>query len=319
MGIRMCNYSVDSPVENLAASKNALSPEQRRKVTAAAWFQQIARRICEAGFFQEFKNRPAAPACALARTYIFNVRESFFQPTPLARAEALYNAYLASPKLSSEAIKLVAQEGNVSEQDAWNKVNNEAEWLWIQALMQSETTARITIVKNALDDVIERGALPPPRATLKVGALSVDFPLNALPPSYHSGLRLVRDHPYSSHLPYLFQAFVDLLGGFILYRDDEELSFLQALTSVPKDEIVDALKILDTFFAPEGGSVFYIQKGEILRMKMIPATVSGGGAFFRRIVFGIQDYNSKFPHMGWLVSQWHNALYQVLEPYLKKD
>ena len=91
------------------------------------------------------------------------------------------------------------------------------------------------------------------------------------------------------------------------------------LTSVPKDQIVDALKILDTFFAPEGGSVFYIQKGEILRMKMIPATVSGGGAFFRRIVFGIQDYNSKFPHMGWLVSQWHNALYQVLEPYLKKD
>jgi hypothetical protein len=100
----------------------------------------------------------------------------------LGRAEALYGAYSQAPKLTGELVKLVAGEAGVSEIKAWDKINDGEEWAWIQGLMQIETTARLTIIKNALDDVVERGSLPPPHTFLKIGDTSIEFPLYNLPP-----------------------------------------------------------------------------------------------------------------------------------------
>ncbi|MBZ5513793.1 MAG: hypothetical protein LAN62_02925 [Acidobacteriia bacterium] len=319
LGIKVCNYALESPFDRLATPANNLSEQQRGRVIAAAWYQQIAKRIREADFFDECKKRPNEECLAQARNYIFNVRASFFQKTALARAEALYNSYLASPRLSGAAIGQVAREAGVSERHAWNMVNDTDRWPWVQALMQTETTARLTIVKNALDDVVERGALPPPGTVLRLGSLTLNVPLNALPRSFFDGLSVVRDHPHALRLPYLFQAFADLLGGFIVLHDDEELAFIEALTGVPRTDVVDCVKILDEFFAPEGGTFFFVQKDEVLCMKMTPATVRGGGAFLRRIVFGIDDYAKRYPHMGWLIGKWHNTLYQLLEPHLERE
>lgn len=319
LGIRVCNYTLQTPAEKLATPANKLDEQQRRNVISAAWYQQIAKRVREAAFFEERKKRPTEDILKQARDYMFNVRASFFQKTALARAEALYNSYLASPRLSGEAIGLLARELAMNERSTWNRVNDTQEWPWIQALMQTETTARLNIVKNALDDVLERGALPPPGTVLKLGSLKLNIPLNALPKSFFKGLSIVRDHPHALRLPYLFQVFAELLGGFIALHDDEELAFIEALTGIPRGDVVDCVKILDQFFAPEGGTFFFTQKDEILCMKMTPATVRGGGAFLRQIVLGIQDYTKRYPNMGWLIGKWHNALYKVLEPHLKNE
>ena len=317
MGIRICNYTLSSDIQSLAAPINGLTADQRGSAVAAAWFQQIGRRLCEVAFREECKARPTSIVCETARTYAFNVRASFFQPTPLARAEALYSAYSAAPKLSGELVTVMATEGALSEQQVWNCVNDTDRWPWIQAFVQAETTARLAIIKNALDDFMERGALPPPSTVLKMGALTLKASLHSLPASFRDGLAFVQRHPHGPKLPYLFQAFAELLGGFLAYKDDGELSLVEALTGIPKAEVVDSIMVLDRFFAPDGGSMFYTQRDELLCMKMSPGIVRGGGAFFRQMVLGLESYEAKYPQMGWLVTKWHNALYAVLEPFLK--
>ena len=317
MGIRMCNYKLDGEIASLAPPANHLTADQRQHAAAATWFQQIGKRLCDAALFAECKLRPGILVCQTARTYAFNVRASFFRPSPLSRAEALYGAYSGAPKLSGEAVKLIANEVHLSEQDVWKRLNDTDAWPWIQSLMQAETTARLTIIKNAMDDVVERGALPPPQGALKIGGVKLPIPLHSLPNSFKDGLAFVQQHVHGPQLPYLFQVFAELLGGFLAYQDDDELTLVETLTGIPKGAVVDCVKIFDRFFAPAGGTMFYVQGNELLCMKMIPGTARGGGAFFRRTVLGLQDYERKYPKMGWLIARWHNALYALLEPFLQ--
>ena len=65
--------------------------------------------------------------------------------------------------------------------------------------------------------------------------------------------------------------------------------------------------------------MFFEQKGELLCLKMTPGFVRGGGAFTRRALFGFDDYDERYPSLGWLLRRWHNTIYAVLEPVLKKD
>jgi hypothetical protein len=219
--------------------------------------------------------------------------------------------------LAGEAVKLVASELQLSERETWNKVNDTGCCPWIQALMQAETTARLAIIKNAMDDVTERGALPPPQGVLKIGALSLPVLLHSLPNSFKDGLAFVQHHAHGPRLPYLFQVFTELLGGFLAYQDNGELELVETLTGIPKTEVVDCVKIIDRFFAPDGGTMFYVQANELLCMKMVPGVGRGGGAFFRRQIFSLEDYRTRYAKMGWLIGRWHNALYALLEPFLK--
>jgi len=77
---------------------------------------------------------------------------------------------------------MAAEAGISSNQAAWNRVNDGPDWLWVQAIMYLESSARFIIIKNALDDFLARGSAPPPHATLKVGSLSLEMPLE------HSGI-----------------------------------------------------------------------------------------------------------------------------------
>lgn len=319
IGVRVCHFGLDSSATTLAPARNMVTDEERERLAFVAWYQQIARRLAIHALLTECNTRVGNKVCDNARDYLFNVRTSFFQKTPLARAEALYNAYFNHERLSGDALAIMAQEEKVSAgTGAWNRVNDSSTWLWVQAIMYLESSARFIIVKNALDDFLARGEAPPPHTTLKIGGLSFDVPLHPLPASFHTGLERLRDHPRSLWIPYLFQTFSDLLGGFLFFNDDQDLKLLEALTTIPRAELVPTLRLIDDFFAPDGGSMLYEQKGQLLCLKMTPAFVRGGGAFTRKVFFGIDDYDSRYPDMGWLLRKWHNALYEILEPVLKK-
>lgn len=321
MGVRICPLPPDiESSARLAQPCNTLSDQERAAVVAVAWFQNIAKRMALAEFNRKCGSKPAPPVCARAKEYLFGVYAGFFQPSPLARAEALYSAYLATPKLTGEAIASLASEQGVSEQWIWRRVNDYADHLWAQKIMHLESTARLRIVKNALDDYLTRGAVPPPTTVLKLGSLSLDVPLHALPASFHQGLESLRNHQHALRLPYLFQVYAELLGGFLAFNDAEELAFVERLTGVPAEDVVPALRLFDAFFASSsGGSMLYEQKGELLCLKMTPGFIRGGGAFLRMAVHQTQDYSTRFPEMGWLVSRWHNSLYQLLEPQLRSN
>jgi hypothetical protein len=320
LDVRVCHFGLEGPPDTLAPPRNAVTDEQRDRLIAVAWYQQIARRLAIGALLAECKQRAGTTVCDDARDYVFNVRASFFQDTPLARAEALYNAYFNHQCLSGDALALTAEEESVPlGPEAWKRVNDRSEWLWIQGIMYLESAARFIIVKNALDDFLVRGGAPPPEATLKIGSLSLGVPLHALPSSFHAGLEKLRDHEHGLRIPYLFQVFFDLFGGFLFSENEGDLGLLAAVTGIPQHDLVGALRLIDEFFAPDGASMLYEQKGQLLCLKMTPAFVRGGGAFTRKVVFDIEDYATHYPEMGWLVSRWHNSLYEILEPALRKD
>ncbi len=317
MGVRVCQLDLDlTGLPSLAPPTNTLTTEQRVAAVHAAWYQQIARRVAFAAFVEHCGENRAEPHCERARNYSFNVHAAFFQPTPLARAEALYSAYLDSPKLSGEAVAATATALGRDLRKFWWDLYDLPEHLWIQSLMHLEWSARLAIVKNALDDIAERGAEPPPTTSLKVGSLSLEIPLHALPESFVEGLSVLRAHPHATRLAYLYQCVLDLFGGFIHEDDAEELALISHFTGVPATEIVGALETIDVFFASSGGSMLRRQTGGLLLMKMVPAYVRGGGCFMRSALLGVDAYQGRYANTGWLLTKWHNALYHSLVPSL---
>jgi hypothetical protein len=212
---------------------------------------------------------------------------------------------------------MLAGETGMKEETLWGQVRDTGKHLWVQAIMDTEANGRLVILKNAFEDCVERGDAPLPTTTMTIGELAFKLPTHSLPISFNHGLHALRAHPFAARIPYLFQAFYLLMGGYFFFKDADEKAFLSQLTSIPEEQLLDTLELLNRFFAPGGGSFFFTAKDEILCMKAVPAFVRGGGAFLRNLVFGLKDYG-KYPQMGWLVEKWHNALYSVLEPHLLK-
>jgi hypothetical protein len=314
MGVRICHCGIDSDhLKRIGDAQNDLTGIEQHKVCGIAWYQQIAKRLAFAAFFQQCKTHQEEELYQRAKSYVLKVQESFFERTPLARAEALYNAYKETPRLPGEFVAGMALEEGVSQQTIWGRLNDTGQHVWLQYLMLVENTARIGIVKNALEDVLERGETPLPSQKLKFGETTVDWPLHDLPDRFLKGLDLLRKHPHASRLPYLFQVYVELFGGFLAHKHPDEVALLSRLTGIPGGEVVSALRLLDEFFSPGSGSFFYTQKDELLCLKMVPGFVRGGGCFLRRHVFDCDDYGVKYPKMGWLMNRLHMATYKVLE------
>ncbi len=317
LGVRVCCHRIDSDrLDNLAPARNGLAVPQRKIVAAVAWYLQIAKRLAQAALSSECKQNRGDDLYERVRRYAFEVHASFFAKMPLERAEALYAAYFDSPKLAGELVGRLAAARGVRAKVVWNEVNDTHQHLWIQHQMLLEASARIAIIKHALDDVVERGGAPLPTLTLKIGSNAYEIHRHNVPPRFAEGLQKLHARPYSLSLPYLFQTFLELFGGFLFQDSDDELALLEALTTVPRAEIIPSLRLMDEFFAPEGGSMFYTIKGRLLCLKMVPGFVRGIGSFLRLRAFDLKDYATKYPDLGWLLAKWHNAGHGVLEPEL---
>lgn len=307
MGVRICSLPVNpAAFVGLANPVNNLNPALRIRLIAQAWFQQIARRVAYAAFKQECAENLESGLHQRAKAYDFAVQQSFFEKSPLERANALYDAYLTSPRLTGDFVTGIAAHQGIHEQQVWRTLTNTHEHLWLQHIMILEHVGRTSIVKNALDDIlgVEEGE-------------GFRWDLLTPPRRFVEGLRLLKDHTFGTKLPFLFQAFVELFGGFVFTEDSDELGLLASVTDIPADHLMDALRLLDHFFAPPDGTVFYQIQQRILCMKLIPGFVRGGGCFLRGAAFSLDNYGEKYPDHGWLLSRWHNALYHTLEPVLR--
>jgi hypothetical protein len=314
MQIALIHLPIDAPtLKGLGRPPNGLQDDQVAVLSGHAWYGSIARRLALGHLRTESKRSKDSAPHTVAKIYEFNSRASFFLKTPLERAEALYQAYFASPGMSKALLS--HSVGRTPTVEDWNRVNDSHDLLSVQAMMDLETKARLAIVKNALDDFLERGQAPPPTTTLRIGSLALEVPAHGLPPNFWRGIEQLAASNHAARLPYLFQAFYLLFGGFLTLDDDRDLDLLSKLTGVPKAEIRPALLKLDSFFGQEK-SFFFEIKSSIFAMKMVPGIVRGGGAIFRRGAHAIEDYSELCPTMGWLLSKWHNAAYHALEPEL---
>lgn len=316
MGITLHHVNADpDEVPKLGPPPNNLDEPKWRLMSSVAWYGCIGRREALAALRAMARANQGSFEFDACRKYEFNTRASFFLGTPLERAEALYKAYFDSPRLSQDIVRFEAGRLGRVEEDVWNEARDTHGHLGVQGIMDLESKARLSIVKNALDDFLKRGTAPPPTTTLKVGSLSLEVPEHGLPSSFNDGVKELARHRHATRLPYLFQAFYLVFGGFVSLEGNEDLELLEELSGVPAGEIVDALHLLSVFFGA-GKSFFFCPRDALLCLKMVPGVVRGGGAFMRQAVFGFGDYTDKYPKMGWLMAKWHNALYHALVPAL---
>lgn len=316
LGISMCPFPMSGvDLTTLREQKNRLQVEKVNSIVGALWYLSIARRQALSELRKQCKSLHGVAPYENAKKYLFSTRACFFQKEALARAETLYKAYFDNPKLSGALISHVAQSKGVSEDDMWKKVRDTHEHLDIQAIMDLESVARFVIVKNALDDAFERGDAPPPTSRMEFAGLSIDIPRHDLPPKYFNGLDRMKSHEHGSKIPYLFEVFYSLFGGYIFCENQDELELLSQITNIPAKNLIECLHFMDDFF----GDFFYeIKKYKMLCMKGVPAIVRGGGSFVRQNAFGFKEYREKYGEAAWLLGMWHNATYNALEPHLKQ-
>lgn len=320
LGVEVCRLPAEvGEIDRLGEPPNGVAADARKVAAATGWYGQIARRLAIGELQNRCKDNRGVREFEAARVYRFNTRASFFHRSALSRAEALYSAYLESPRLSQDMVRYEASRQQVSEKTIWKRARDTHQELAIQGLMDLESAARFAIVKNALDDFFQRGVLPPPTTTLRVGSLALPIPMHALPQSFHRGLEVIRDHQHGPKLPYLFQVFYSLFGGFLFIDDEDDLQLVEMFTGVPANDVAESLKIFDAFFSSGGSSFFFTVKDSLVCMKMVPGFVRGTGAFFRHDMEDITSYQDRYPEMGWLIARWHNALYHALYPELGAD
>jgi hypothetical protein len=316
LGINMRSFPLSGGSYTLLhEQKNSLSEKEIASITKAVWYQNIARRVALSHLRRECKGNRGVAAYENARNYLFASRASFFQKEALARAETLYKAYLDNPKLSESLVIQIAQTRRIEQGDVWKRVRDNHEQLDVQCVMDLESMARFTIVKNALDDAFERGENPPPSFSVEFGEASIDLPRHNLPDKYFRGLQRMKGHQYGANIPYLFEAFYIIFGGFLFVDMPDELELLSRLTNIPSEKIIECIGFMNDFF---GEFFFSNKKYGMLCMKGVPGIVRGGGSFVRQNIFGFTDYKEKYGDASWLLAKWHNAAYYALEPYLKK-
>lgn len=291
-----------------------LEEEVARRIFLTSWWSQSADRIAQSRFRNWCKSHENPPeAVTAAQIYLGAMSDCLFKPTPIKRVDALYDAYKEAPKLTSNLIQHVADVSNESLQQVRRSVVDTSGRPHLQYVMAQEYRARVAIIKNAYDAILQEAN----EQEKKDSDFSWEGITKALlPDSFKAGMHALRGFSHPEHIPYFYQVFVEVFGGFYIPGDERESGFLARATGIPEGQIPAALEIFDAFFPiPKG----WIHHGDGLHfLKGVPAYFRGAGCFSRQDLYG-EDWGKQFPQLQWQIPNWHNALYRLLEPSLKVE
>lgn len=306
--VRCCTLRVDEDYydpEGLADAAVELDEDTEGKLMMQAWFQLIGARVAFAAFMDHFRAHRDQEEFTKARAYDLAIRRAFFEPAPIDRVRALYQAWSEAPRISGELVTWQAEREGKTERSVWNQVNDTAQLPWLQYVMLLEHRARLGVIKNALQHGLSRD-----------GTEGWDFlDILTTPQSFQSGMDQLRDYEFRTAVPFALQLFVESFGGF-LFEEDEDRELFATCAGIPTTEIDTVLGFMDQFFPFGDSSWYYSIQDRILAMKVIPGMLRGSGAFLRRSLHDLADYGQHYPDFGWLAGKWHSALYGVVKPEL---
>lgn len=310
-GVRIVQFDAKSDGAELAEPVVKLDPHVRMALTTSLWWGRIGQRCCQGQFNAFVKRNRDQEWANRAREYRNAVDNSFFAKTPIGRAARLYSAYSEAPKVSrSLALGECGSEAacNKMMQDSWGSQKHPH----LQYSMILETTARLGVLKNAMLHITQRASKNEAEDVQQ--SILARFPELFMPSSFKDGIRWLSDHEYRALIPYLMQVFIEGFGGFYFENDDRELKLLSDVSGIPSEQISECLSAFDHLFPIPSG--WFFEKNGLKQLKMIPGVYRGTGSFLRQQAYQEQNYSKCFGQMGWLLGQWHNALYYILEPKL---
>lgn len=281
-------------------------------VFTTSWWSRSADRVAQSKFRSWCKGHAELPdTIKSSQQYLSALDEYLFKKSPLARVRALYKAYMDAPHITSSLVNYVADKKGEPLRNVRHSVVDNGNRPHLQYVMAQEFRARIAIMKNAYDALLEETDSQQKQGN----TFTIQGILKALlPESFRSGMEALERYPYAQQVPYFFQIFIEVFGGFYCPNDERELAQISQATGIPIEAIPPALELLDKFFPIANG---WIHHGDRVKlMKGVPAYLRGAGCFAREDLYG-KNWDTDFPQISWQIHQWHNALYGLLEPSLK--
>ncbi len=300
--------------EGLLPPCNNLDEKERRILLSAAWYAVIAQRIALAKFITRYKSDGDPNRFEGAKAYRRACERAFFNKRALERVNELCKAHKENPHVTGRFMEEVAANKKCETKEILYKLTGNNFEVWLQFIMLLEHKARIAIIKNSLDHLLDPAS---ENEILDFGGFKIKWSDLYLPPGCQQGLEKVRDHPHARRLPYLFQLFVEVFGGFYAPDLKDDLDLLSKATGIPAAEIPECLNLYGVFF-PFSNGWFHKGKPGLQIMKMIPAIARGAGCFVRHSQFGLKHYTDRYGSIGGrMMGDWHNAFLEILHQELE--
>ncbi len=309
------NINIDEGGESESIPDGLEIPSDIAKcIFSTSWWSRSADRIAQSKFRAWCKGNAGMPeAIENAQNYLSELDECLFKKSPLSRVDALYDAYKDYPQITSSLINHVVDNSQDDLKTVRRSVSDKHGRAYLQYVMAQEFRARIAIIKNAYDALLEEA-----NSESKMGKEFTWGSLikTLLPDSFNNGMNALSKFEYAQHVPYFLQVFIEVFGGFYCPTDDRELLKISQATGIPVEKIPEALSLLDMFFPiPKG----WVHEGDGVNfLKGVPAYLRGAGCFAREDLYG-KEWGKDFPQIDWQIPNWHNALYKLLEPSLKVE
>ncbi len=101
-----------------------------------------------------------------AKKYQVALQQAFFAKSAISRVHGLYDAWKNSPNLCGQFVTLHA--GGKDTIPLWDEFSDSKDKLWLQHVGMLEHSARLGIIKNAIDHLIDVEA-GGGAATVKIG------------------------------------------------------------------------------------------------------------------------------------------------------
>ena len=305
-----CHLPAASPLSPLIPC-NGLSGAERMALLSIAWFALNGQRLALGKFTARYKGANDKSTLEGALAYQKACEQTLFERGALERVHGLCEAHRHTPNVTGAFMEQLATSTAQTRLKVLYRLSDELYEPWLQHVMLVEHKARIGIIKNALDHLLN------PQATeesFEFAGTTLRWSDMHLPPGCRMGLTALKTHPHAVRIPYLFQMFIEVFGGFYAPRLPDELDVLSRATGIPVPDIPDCLSLYDKFFPFDKGW-FYERKDGLRCMKMIPAFVRGAGCFLRHELFGLKSYSTRY-QAGRSLSEWHNSLLHFLHPEL---
>jgi hypothetical protein len=288
---------------SLFPHRSLLLPMEMRELLArVVWHGRIAKRMCLAAFTSTGRE-PHNVAHRKARDYRWAVEQCAFEKKPLERIRAAYEAFHQFPFITKAVVEEEVPDSGLSEAGMWSSLRNSCRFLHIQFCLMIEHTARLRIAKNLV-------------VHANHSERSEDSTLwqaeeRRLPSSCRKGLGVIQGSPHRNQLPYLWQLFIEVLGGFYSTVDDCDLTLLSQCTEIPTSDIEGCLDLYARLFPSKNGW-WVTHENELKMLKHVPGIYHGTGVLLRAQLVGRDFYEKRHPRSRNQLRQWEHALHKAM-------
>jgi len=217
--------------------------------------------------------------------------KSFFTRNLLDKVSLLYDAFTQNYHISAKCANEIIgsdfdEEHTIIPPEVFRPTFYACEFNVLQISTFLEHQSRIRVLKCMIDYLLlreeedERVDDAGEIMGIKISKLTF------LPESFRTALNTISSHSYFKYYPSFWQWFIYAFGGFILLdKREEEYRLLSAKTSIPVEEIDNALSAWDIMFPTKGGWFNTNGYSNILELKISSMPFRGVGANYRRLIY----------------------------------